>query len=306
MGAIVNPGTNLFLAGINQIQQRLSKAEREITSGTRVSSASDAPDQLDSILQLRSEEQQNQQIKSNLGLAQADAQSADDVLSNAIKLMDSAAQLGAQGANSTQTADVRTTLGQQVQSLLQQMVSLSQTQVQGRYILSGDQDLSPSYQLDLTAPNGVDQLSTAPSTRAVQDPAGGSFQASQSAQQIFDSRNSDNSLASDNVFSSLYSLRTALLNNDQPGISAALSSVKLASTHLNNSQSFYGNVLSRISTGSAFSDQYDTRLQTQLSGLQDADVATDAMILTQANTQLQAAFESQAKMPTQTMFNFLG
>jgi flagellar hook-associated protein 3 FlgL len=306
MGTILNPGTNLFLAGINQIEQRLSKAEREVTSGIRISFASDAPDQLDTVLQIRSDQAQNQQVQTNLGLAQTDAQSADTVLSSAIQLLDSATQLGAQGANSTQTAESRAAMGSQVESLLSQMVSLSQTQVQGRYIFSGDSDQSPSYQLDLSAPNGVDQLSNAVSTRLVQDPAGGSFQASQTAQQIFDSRNADGTFASDNVFSALSSLRTALLNNDQAGVTSALSSVKLASTSLNSSQSFYGTVENRISAGTQYAQSYDTRLATELSSAQDADVTSDALILTQANTQLQAAFESQAKMPTQTMFSFLG
>jgi flagellar hook-associated protein 3 FlgL len=302
----MNPGTNLFLEGVDQIQQRISKANQEITSGLRINQASDAPDELDTVLQLRVDQQQNDQITTNLGLAQTDAQSADNVLTSAVNLLDSATQLGAEGANSTATADTRATLAQQVESIQEQMVSLSQTQVQGRYIFSGDQDSTPAYQLDLNSANGVDQLSNAASTRQVQDPAGGSFAVSQTAQQIFDDRNSDGSYASDNVFSALNSLRTALANNDQTGITNALNSVKLGSTHLNSVQAFYGTVENRISNGTTYAGSYDTRIQTELSNVEDADVTSDAMVLTQANTQLQAAFESQAKMPTQTLFSFLG
>ena len=306
MGTILNPGANLFLQGVDQIEQRISKAEREITSGLRISTASDAPDELDTVLQDRIDQQQNDQIKTNLGLAQTDAQSADNVLSSAIQLLDSATQLGAEGANSTSTAETRTSLGQQVESILEQMVSLSQTQVQGRYIFGGDADSSPSYQVDLNAANGVDQLSNAASTKQVQDPAGGAFQASQTAQQIFDDRNADGSLAPDNVFSALYNLRTALLNNDQAAITGGINSVKLASGHLSSVQTFYGTVENRISAGQSYASNYDTQIQTELSHLEDADVTSDALELSQANTQLQAAFQSQAKMPTQTLFSFLG
>ena len=58
------------------------------------------------------------------------------------------------------------------------MVDLSNTQVQGRYIFSGDQDQTPAYQINTgTDPigNGVTQLATSASTRQVEDPEGGAF-----------------------------------------------------------------------------------------------------------------------------------
>ena len=302
----IDASSQLFLAGVNQIQQRLSQANQQITSGKRVNVASDAPDQLGELLQLRSNEQQNTQIESNLNLELTNTQSADGAMSSAIQLMDSATQLGAQGLSSTQTADTRTALAQQVEGLLTQMVAISQTQVQGRYIFSGDDDQNPTYQLDLSAPKGVDQLTSPASTRLIQDPEGGTFAASMTAQQIFDDQNSDGSPASDNVFAALNSLRTALLNNDQAGISAAQNAVNLASTHLNNAQSFYGNVENRIQSATTYAQNYDTQLQTQIGNIQDADVTTDALILSQAGTQLQAAFQSQAEMPKTSLFSYLG
>jgi flagellin-like hook-associated protein FlgL len=178
--------------------------------------------------------------------------------------------------------------------------------VQGRYIFSGDDDQNPSYQLDLSAPNGVDQLTTAGATRQVQNPEGGTFQASLTAQQIFDDQNSDGSSAPDNVFNALNSLRTALLNNDQTGISTSQSLLQQASTHLNNSQAFYGNVENQIQSATSFAATYSTQLTTQISNIEDADVTGAATELTAANTQLQAAFEAQAKVPTTSLFSFLG
>jgi flagellar hook-associated protein 3 FlgL len=302
----ISPSNQIFLAGVEQIQQRISQANQQVTSGLKVSVASDAPDQIGDLLQLRANEAQVTQIQSNLGVEQTNAQSADNALSSAIQMMDSVVQIAAEGASSTQTADTRTTLGNQVQSLLAQMVDLSQTQVQGRYIFSGDDDQNPSYQLDLSAPNGVDQLSTAASTRQIQNPAGGTFQASLTAQQIFDDQNSDGTAAPDNVFAALNSLRTALLNNDTAGITNAQDLLNQASAHLNDSQSFYGNVETQIQNAISYAGTYSTQLQTQIGNIEDADVASAATVLTEANTQLQAAFEAQAKMPTTTLFSYLG
>jgi flagellar hook-associated protein 3 FlgL len=302
----ITPASQIFLAGVDQIQQRISLANQQVTSGLKISVASDAPDQIGDLLQLRANEAQNTQVQSNLSLELTNAQSADNALGSAIQMMDSVTQIAAEGASSTQTADTRTTLGNQVQSLLAQMVNISQTQVQGRFIFSGDDDQNPSYQLDLSAPNGVDQLSSAASTRQIQNPAGGTFQASLTAQQIFDDQNPDGSSAPDNVFAALNSLRTALLSNDTAGITAAQNMVKEASSHLNDSQSFYGNVESQIQNATTYATTYSTQLQAQIGGIEDADVASAATELTEANTQLQAAFEAQAKMPTTSLFSYLG
>ena len=53
-----------------------------------------------------------------------------------------------------------------------------------------------------------------------------------------------------------------------------------------------------------YAQNYQTQLQTQLSGIQDADEAQSITDLTQAQTQLQAAMESRAKMPQTELVRF--
>jgi flagellin-like hook-associated protein FlgL len=104
----------------------------------------------------------------------------------------------------------------------------------------------------------------------------------------------------------LNSLRIALQNNDSAGITAAQDLVKQASSHLNDAQSFYGNVETQIQNATSYAGTYSTQLQTQIGGIEDADVSSAASELTEANTQLTAAFEAEAKMPTTTLFSYLG
>lgn len=160
--------------------------------------------------------------------------------------------------------------------------------------------------MDLSAANGVDQLSNADATQQIEDPAGGSFAASQTAQQVFDDTNSDGTPAADNVFAALNNLRTALLNDDQTGISNSIDNLQQASAHLNNAEAFYGTVESRIQNASTFASSYDTELQTEISDKQDADIPAATLEMTQATTQLQAAMEMQGKMPQSTLFDYLG
>src|SRR5947209_13925279 len=140
MQTILDPASELFLANVQRIQQQLSDANRQISSGKKIFQASDAPDQIDSLLQLRADRQHNQQIRSNLDMAKTDTQAADDALTSSIQLLDRALVLGDQGATATADSTSRKSLADEVQALLDQMVVYSRTAVQGRFIFSGDQE----------------------------------------------------------------------------------------------------------------------------------------------------------------------
>lgn len=316
MSTSLNPANSIFLANVDRLQQQLNQVNGQMSSGKKIQTAADAPDEVAGLLQLRTDQALNQQVESNLTLAGTDANSADTALSSAIQLLQRATQLATQGATGTQTADTRATLAEEVQSLMQQMVAVSQTQVQGRFIFSGDLDGSASYQLNLSSPTGVTQVSSAAATRLVQDASGGSFAAGQTAQQIFDDTTpattdaNGNTVpaaaAADNIFAALNNLRLALLNNDQTGVQNSLNSLHAASTHLNNAQAFYGTVEDRIQTATNIASTKDTQLQTEIGNIEDTDATTAALQLSQDNAQLQASFEMQANMPRQTLFSFLG
>jgi flagellar hook-associated protein 3 FlgL len=302
----LNPAGEAFLANMTRVQRSMEQATREASSGLRVNSASDAPDDVNTILQLRTDAVRNKQIGNNLALAKTDADAADSALNSATKLLDRARTLGAQGANFTLDAGGRQSLAGEVQGLLEQMVSISRTAVQGRYILSGDDENTPPFQVDLTSATGVTRMTTAAATRRLEDPAGGSFAVSKTAGQIFDARNQDDTPSSSNVFGALNSLRVALLNSDVTAITSAIGNIQNAGSHLGVSQAFYGGVLGRIQDATNFGQSYDVQLRAELSQKVDADVTTAAMTLTQSSTQLQAAFQMQARMPHSSLFDFLG
>jgi flagellin-like hook-associated protein FlgL len=182
---------------------------------------------------------------------------------------------------------------------------LSQTEFDGQYVFSGDNATQPSYQLDLNSPNGVDRLSTAPSTRLLQDATGVTFAVSQTAQDIFDHRNPDDSLASDNVFAAVNGLRVALANNDQTGIQDALSSLQLAQGHLSQSLQFYGGVQSQIANATDVAQKFQLQYQTALSQDTSTNMATAAVTLSQEQTTLQASLQVEASMPRTTLFDLL-
>lgn len=301
----VNPAAQLFLADLSRVQSQIDTAQRQISSGLKISDPSDAPDELEGLMRVRADLARNQQVSNNLTEVKSEVDTSEQALQTATQIMDRVSTLAAQGVNSTATAAGRQSIAQEVTGLLQQLVGLSQASVQGRYVFSGDQSQSPAYSLNLNAPNGVDRLVTTAATRQIADATGVSFTVAMTAQDIFDHRNPDDSTAADNVFAAVNSLRVSLQNNDQAGISNALNSLHTANAYLNTQLSFYGTVQNRIQDAQDYSSRYQVQLQTDLSNIQDADITQAALALTQGNTQLNTALAAEAKIPHTSLFDFL-
>ncbi len=294
-----------FLSNLQVLTQETEATQEQVSSGRSVNQPSDDPAQLGDILQLESALGNVNQVSQNLGQVTSQVNTAESALESATTLLDQVNTLGEQGANSTMTATQRTALSQQVEQSLSQLVSLSNTQYDGQYVFSGSDATQPSYQLDLSSATGVDQLITSPSTYLIQDATGTTFAVSQTAQQIFDDQNPDSSPAPDNIFAAVNNLRLALANNDQTGITSALSSLQLAQSHLSESLQFYGGVQDQLSNATSVAQMFQLQYQTSLSQETSTNMATAATALTQEQTTLQASLQAEASMPKTTLFDML-
>src|SRR5579872_5265793 len=137
-----------LLDSINATQRDLGRAQNQASSGLRITRASDDPGTIPALLATRSDLAQVTGIDHNLTAVQGEVQTADGVVQNAVQLLQNAGVLATQGANSTSTAGERTILATEVDSILQQIITISRTQVNGAYIFSGDETQTPPYQAD--------------------------------------------------------------------------------------------------------------------------------------------------------------
>jgi flagellin-like hook-associated protein FlgL len=301
----LNPSSQRFLSDLSRIQTQLDRAQAKISSGFKVQTASDAPDQIGQLLQLESQFSANTQDGSNLNAVKVQIDSGESALNGAVQSLDQAVALAVQGANSTTSAATRLSLADQVKGLQEQFVRTAGLTVQGLYIFGGDQDTQAPYQLNLANANGVDRLTTTTASRQIQSSSGSSFTAAHTAQDIFDHRNADDTLAPDNVFAALNSLRVALTNNDASGITAAITSLQTSSTYLNGQLAFYGGAQNSVAAAITVQQSSDTSLRAQIGNIRDADVTQAILELTQGNNQQQAALASEAKISKNSLFNYL-
>ena len=298
----LDPSTQGFLNNLRQINQEMQQAQAQLSTGLRVNQASDAPDEISAILQARASLSQTQQINTNLGMFNTEVNAGQQALQNAIQIFDQVQTLGAQGDSSTASAATRSQLAQQVNNILQQMVGLADTQNGGRYIFAGDTDQQQPYTIDMTqTPPAVSAYQGSNTTRHAQHPDGSTFPVALTAQTIFDSP-----AAADNVFTSMKNLSAALSSNNDTAIQTAVSVLSQVGDYLNQQLAFYGTAQQNVQQATDYGQTMVTQLQAQISNLEDADSAAAIEQLTQAQTQDQAALQSQAMLPRTTLFNFLG
>ncbi len=298
----LSPSAQQFLNNITRISSRMQQAQQQLSTGLKMTQVSDVPDQVSILLQARASLSSTQQIQSNLSRFTTETDAGEQALQSAVTLFDQVQTLAAEGNTSTASADTRNMLAGQAGTALEQMVGLAGTQVEGRYIFSGNSDQQAPYTLDSSQnPPVLSGYLGSDSTRLAQHPNGGTFSVAATAQTIFDSAD-----PSTNVFSAIQNLQTALANNDSAGIQTAMGGLSGVSSYLNRQLAFYGTAQDKLSEATDYGQTLATQLQTQIGNLQDADMSTAIENMTEAQTQQTAALESRAQLPRTTLFDYLG
>ncbi len=309
----LSPADERFLSALNKTETRAAQAERQISSGTKLSTPSDAPDIVGPALTSHSQLAQTLQIETNMGMFKSETDTAEQAISNAVQTLQQANALGAQGATETCTPEEREALAGQIDASLRQVLASANTETAGRYIFSGDTDQVAPYNID--ASGTVSSYNGSASTRQAMHPNSSTFSIARSGQEIFEAPGGS-------ALGALADLKAALQNGptvpqgdpqyDQQyqaqttAITDAMGEMAKASDQLNQQLAFYGVVQNNVADATDAAQAQEVTQRTQLSSLTDADITTDAIDLTQANTQRDAALSARAKLPTNTLFDYLG
>ena len=295
-----------FLASLNLLQSNLNQTDEQLSSGLSVNQASDAPESIQDIFETRAELGQANTSAQDLTTIQGQVQTASTAVQSAIQLLNQAVSLGSEGASSDASATTQLSLASQVQSLQAQLVAIANTDVGGVYVFSGDLNGSAPYQVDTSNPTGVTQLVTPQqSTLQIAGPSGVTFQISMTAQDLCDQQDANGNPTANNAFAALTNLAQALQSGDSSTITQATDALQTAADYVNSQTGFYGAAENNVSSALDLAQKFQTQDQTQLDGLQNADMATLAVQATQETTALDAAMSAEAHMPTTSLFDYL-
>lgn len=289
-----------FLADLDRIQSRSERAQRQLSSGLRINSLADHPDEIGALLQMRAELAGTVQTKENLARAKTETDAMEGAISNAIDAVERVRVLGAQAMTGTQTAETRAVIAGEVEALLRQLVGISNSAIDGRYLFSGSTDQSPPYSLDLSTSTGATAYAGGAAMRQIPDASGERINLARTGQEIFDAP-----MAGRSLFGAVKQLRDALLLNDETAIEAGMANLGTALTHANEQLAYFGSVQNRVASAIASADRKVLQLRTGISEVEGADLAESILELQQSATHRQAALQAKSQEDRRTVFDFL-
>ena len=300
----IDAKTARFLVDLERIRVRQESAQRAVSSGFRVSRPSDDPSRVVDILQLRSEAERAGNISVNLDRVTAEVDSAEAAVNVAVQLVERARVL----AISTSSTGVSNRKGIAVEAreLHRQLVALTETSSEGRYVFSGDRDDEVLYTTAWAAANGVSELHSANNTRLIEDVHGARFSVQMSAHEIFDARNEDGTFADHNVFKAVYDLARALEDDDRDLVVQSMDKLQTSLDHLGRVTTFYGHVQNRVDHAITLTERSVIARKRELSEAQDTDIAESLVQMKLAEVHQQAALGAQSQVTRKSLFDFLG
>lgn len=132
-----NQTTRNFLADLHQTNRALEKAQREVSTGKRVTTPADDPLGISQALRLRQEGAGIAAFRSNLADSLTWMGTTDASLDSMTQVIARARELAVQGANGALSASGRATLAEEVDALRAQALEIANAQVAGRHLFAG-------------------------------------------------------------------------------------------------------------------------------------------------------------------------
>src|SRR6185295_4335746 len=123
-----------FLQDVSRAQDRLVKAQQQVSSGKRVTKPSDDPGAATDILRLNSDKNESSQYSKNLSFARSKLETTDGVLDTIEQIVERARVLGLSSLSNPTAAKGYVT---ETNALRDQVLTSANTTFAGRYIFGG-------------------------------------------------------------------------------------------------------------------------------------------------------------------------
>jgi flagellar hook-associated protein 3 FlgL len=277
------------------VTEELSKANKIVASGKRITDLSDDPVGLTQILNIRSTISNIEQLGRNINLGKSWLTASESALSSVQNLISDAKTLCVQMASATTGAAQRTSTAETVQNTLEEIASLSNTEVNGRYIFAGSKTDTAPFSTGGTY-NGDNNAFTVKIGRDTTVEVGSDGEA------VFQPSGAG---ANDDIFQTLSDLKTALENNDVSGIQTVMSKLDAHFDHISSKISDVGSKIVRMEIKENIFQDLKITNTDRLSKIEDADIAEAIIELESKELAYQAALASSAKVMELSLIDYL-
>ncbi|MGD8385779.1 MAG: flagellar hook-associated protein FlgL [Desulfobacteraceae bacterium] len=305
---------------LTKVSDEMLCANQVVSSGKRINRLSDDPVGLVSVINLRSSLEYIGQLERNINMGNSWLTMGETALSDVEDLLSETKTLCIEMANATQTATERSDAAVVVEGTLQQVLSLANTQVDGRYIFSGTKTDTAPYVLG-TDDGGNEAVIYQGNDTAfqVQIAKDMNVAVGRVGTDIFGAWGNDLTADGDpltdnwgdpdegtnNIFKTLIDLKGHLENNDVDGIQTTMDELNDQMDRIRSLVSDSGAKSLRLETKENIIQDLELTYEERKSDLEDADMAEAITDLTAKQTAYQAALASASKVMHLSLVDYL-
>ena len=269
------------------ILEELNKANEIVATGKRITDLSDDPVGLTQALNIRSTLSNIEQLGRNISRGNSYLSASESALTHVEDIISDIKALCVQMASATTGSTQRASAAETVQNMLEEIVSLANTDVGGNYIFSGSKADTAPFSQDGTY-NGDDNAFTVKVGKDDTVEVG-----------------SDGSVVFGNIYGTMTDLKTALETNDVGGIQDAISNLDVDFDHISAKISEVGSRMARMEVKDKIFQDMNFTNADRLSKIEDADMAEAIMELKAREFTYKAALSSSAMVMTLTLVDYI-
>ncbi|WP_434315636.1 flagellar hook-associated protein FlgL [Leifsonia sp. P73] len=271
--------------------QRLDQLDQQVASGLAISKTSDDPAGAATLLDLQRQLAQNTQYQRNAGDGTAWLGTAGTALSSMNDTLNQVRDLTVQAANTaTQTPSSRAAIATQLQSLKQTLLTLANTQYQGRSVFAGTSDAgsayNPDYSFNGTAGSSVNRRVGTDTTVRV-DVDGSSVLGA----------------GPTSVFALIDSIASTVSSGGNVG--GQLTAIDAVASNIRGAEATVGSAQNQLTGATAALTTQATTLQTTQNGIQNVDAAHAILEMQTQQVAYQTALAVTAKSIQPTLMDYL-
>lgn len=278
---------------LNNITDELNKANEVVSTGKRINNLSDDPVGLSQILNIKSTLANIEQVDRNIAFGKTWLTASEITLNNVQNLISDTKTLCVQMATATISSAERASAAVIIQNTIDEMVSLANTEVSGRYIFAGlKTDSVPFNQ------NGTYSGDSNPFT--INIGRNTTIQVGSDGEAVFGTTDE-----LDDIFKTLNDLKTALTGNNVSGIQDAMTRLGNHFDHISSKISDLGSKMIRLEIKENILRDMDIANTERLSNIEDADITEAIMNLKAKELAYQAALASSARIMQLSLLDYI-
>jgi flagellar hook-associated protein 3 FlgL len=283
---------------LNTVSSEMMEANEVVSSAKRINNLSDDPVGLVSVLDLRSSLANVEQIERNIQVGKNWLSSGESALNQVEELMVNTKELVVQMSTATVSSTERQNAVDLVDGYLDQLISLANSQVGGRYIFGGTNTGTTPFALNAAGTQVLYSGNDIPFSIKIGKDT--NIEIGRDGEDIF-GQNWDDT----NFFKTLIDLKTHLQNNDVTEIQATLDKLDSHLDKVRAVVSDIGGKTIRLEVKENIVQELEIAYSERKSSIEDADITEAIMILKSKELAYNAALSSSSKVMQLSLVNFL-